>query len=321
LAILHAFQGRFDLALDEVDKAAAIDPTYTKAQFYHLMWDFGKAEEGYKKWFDHVSPSTHLLARERLSYLYRTQGKFEEAKNQILLGIDEAKEQEHDFRLDSFHYQLAYLHLMAGNLEEALEAVEEIGITSAFDTVNQFYDLELEGWIYAEMGRMDEAQKTAEQIKGLVDEGPFKKRIRHYDFLMGMIAFKSKNYSGAIASFEKAVSLLPHPTGFISDDGLYRYYLALAYHESGDLKAAQDAFEALVGFIPGRNAYGDLYAKSYYRLGQIYEQLGNTDKTIEQNEKFLDLWKDADPGKKEVEEARARLARLKDGLGKDEVQD
>ncbi len=109
----------------------------------------------------------------------------------------------------------------------------------------------------------------------------YKKEVRHYHFLMGMIELKTKNYSEAIDSFKLAVSLLPHPSGFITDDGLYLYYLALAYHESGDLRAARDAFEGLVGFIPGRNAYGDLYAESYYRLGQIYEQQGNSSKAIE----------------------------------------
>ncbi len=311
LARLYAFQGRFDLALGEVEKAATIDPTYTKAQFYHLMWDFEKAEEEYKKWLDHVSPSTHLQARERLSYLYRTLGKFEEAKNQIKQGIDEAKIQKDDLYLGLFHYQLAYLYLMAGSFEEALEVVEKIVYTNALDTVNKFYDLELKGWIYAEMGRMNEARNTAEEIQGLVDAGPFKKRIRHYDFLMGMIGLKTKNYSDAIASFKKAVSLLPHPVDFITDHGLYRYFLALAYHESGDLKAARDEFEGIVGFIPGRNAFGDLYAKSYYKLGQIYEKQGNTAKARENYEKFLSFWKDADPGIAELEDARNRLAGLR----------
>ncbi|MCK5617130.1 hypothetical protein KAR91_85495 [Candidatus Pacearchaeota archaeon] len=37
----------------------------------------------------------------------------------------------------------------------------------------------------------------------------------------------------------------------------------------------------------------------------------NKAKTIEHYEKFLDLWKDADPGTVEVEEARKRVAELK----------
>ena len=36
-------------------------------------------------------------------------------------------------------------------------------------------------------------------------------------------------------------------------------------------------------------------------------QNGNTAKTIEYYEKFLDLWKDADPGIAEVEDAKKRL--------------
>jgi len=43
-------------------------------------------------------------------------------------------------------------------------------------------------------------------------------------------------------------------------------------------------------------------------LGKIFEQKGWKGKAIEHYEKFLDLWKDADPGIAEVEDARKRLA-------------
>jgi hypothetical protein len=46
-------------------------------------------------------------------------------------------------------------------------------------------------------------------------------------------------------------------------------------------------------------------------LGKIYEQIGWEGKAIEHYEKFLALWKDADPGIAEVDDARERLARLK----------
>jgi cytochrome c-type biogenesis protein CcmH/NrfG len=45
-------------------------------------------------------------------------------------------------------------------------------------------------------------------------------------------------------------------------------------------------------------------------LGKIYEQQGDTAKAIENYEKFLSLWKNADPGIAEVEDARKRLAFL-----------
>jgi len=61
----------------------------------------------------------------------------------------------------------------------------------------------------------------------------------------------------------------------------------------------------------GRLGYGDIYAKSFYMLGKIYEQKGERTLAAENYRKFLDLWKDADPGIPEVDDARKRLAGLK----------
>ncbi|NOR15580.1 MAG: hypothetical protein GQ544_07750, partial [Candidatus Aminicenantes bacterium] len=58
----------------------------------------------------------------------------------------------------------------------------------------------------------------------------------------------------------------------------------------------------------GRQDYGELYAKSFYMLGKIYEEQGNSLKAKEFYIKFLDLWKDADPGMPEVEETKKKLA-------------
>jgi len=45
-------------------------------------------------------------------------------------------------------------------------------------------------------------------------------------------------------------------------------------------------------------------------FGKVYEQQGNNAKAIEHYEKFLSLWKDADPGIADIEDAKKRLAGL-----------
>jgi serine/threonine protein kinase/Tfp pilus assembly protein PilF len=311
LGMLYAFQGQFDLALNEADQAAAIDPSYTRGRFYHLMWDFVRAEEEYKKWLGFVAQDNHLPAREQLEYLYRTRGKFEEAKDQIRLGIDLAEKLKSDTDLLYWYYYLAYHHLRSGKYREALEAVEKPGISGQLSIVDKIYLMEMKGWICVEMGRQAEARNTADEIKALVEASPYKKRIRHYHFLMGLIQLKNKNFSGALENFKRTISLLPHPYSWDTDNALYMYQLALSYYDSGNMQMARDEFEAIVEFLPGRTLFGDLYAQSYYKLGLIYEQQRNRAKAQENYEKFLGLWKDADSGLPEVDDARKRLAGLK----------
>ena len=47
------------------------------------------------------------------------------------------------------------------------------------------------------------------------------------------------------------------------------------------------------------------------RLGQLYEEMGNTVKAIENYRAFIELWKNADPElQPRVADAKRRLARL-----------
>jgi tetratricopeptide (TPR) repeat protein len=58
-------------------------------------------------------------------------------------------------------------------------------------------------------------------------------------------------------------------------------------------------------------------AGSYKRLGELYEAKGNASKAIENYQKFVDLWKDADPElQPAVRSAKARLEELRRKGGK-----
>ena len=50
--------------------------------------------------------------------------------------------------------------------------------------------------------------------------------------------------------------------------------------------------------------------KAYYHLGRLYEKKGLKQKAKENCSKFLELFKNADPGIAEVEAARKRLSEL-----------
>jgi tetratricopeptide (TPR) repeat protein len=163
--------------------------------------------------------------------------------------------------------------------------------------------------IYVEMERLAEAQKAAQELKELVEQGMNKKQMRRYYHTMGMIEIERKDYSKAIKYFKKGLPLFLPTSGWRL---IYADSLGLAYYKSGDLENARAEYEKIDSPTAGRIGSGDIYAKSFYMLGMIYEQQGDTAKAIEHYEKFLSLWKDADPGIPELEDARKRLAKLKD---------
>ena len=79
----------------------------------------------------------------------------------------------------------------------------------------------------------------------------------------------------------------------------------------GDIENAQKTYENVSTLNTGRfSEFSTAYAKSFYMLGKIYEEMGFKGKAIENYEKFLEIWKDADPGLPEIEDAKARLRKL-----------
>jgi tetratricopeptide (TPR) repeat protein len=89
-----------------------------------------------------------------------------------------------------------------------------------------------------------------------------------------------------------------------------RDVLARIYIQKGELDKAITEYERLMTFDPANKDWRLVHPKFHYRLGILYEQKGLKNKAIDQYEKFLDIWKDADPGIAEVEDARRRRTDL-----------
>jgi tetratricopeptide (TPR) repeat protein len=128
---------------------------------------------------------------------------------------------------------------------------------------------------------------------------------------MGKVMLKDEDFPEAVELFNQALTLLHFQFGWKRDDhALFIEPLALSYYKSGDLEKAIEEYERIISLTTGRFYYGDIYAKSFYMLGKIYKQQRDKTKAIEHYKKFLDLWKDADPGIAEVDDVRERLAGL-----------
>jgi serine/threonine protein kinase/predicted Zn-dependent protease len=315
LAYCNMRQGKFDLANAEIDKVISLYPAVF--QIYILKGDINQytgslieAEKLYQKVLELKEPRAHYQGWRRLATLCLLQGRFEEAKKYIKQCISWAEKFNEMESKAWSHAYLAQLYSATRNYDLALRELEKARDTAVVSELlwYQRFNYYWRGLVNVQMKSLDKAEEAAEEFKERVEKGMNRKEIRFYYHLMGMIEIERKNFSKAIEYINKALPL--HPYGPLNKPAWFLETLALAYDKSGNIDKAQEQHERIISLIEGRLWHGDVYAKSFYMLGKIYEQKGWKGKSIEHYQKFLDIWKDADPGIAEVEDARKRLATL-----------
>ncbi len=131
-------------------------------------------------------------------------------------------------------------------------------------------------------------------------------QLSKYWRVLGIVEYFKENLDSSIAYLEKGLWEGAIP---VFDT---RYFLAQVYLEAGQPEEAVELLEkALLRYDEQRALRAIWSAKAHYYLGMAYQQLGRNKEAVEQYQEFLDIWKDADPGITEVEDARERLKKLR----------
>jgi tetratricopeptide (TPR) repeat protein len=246
------------------------------------------------------------------------QGKIKEARSSFSHKLEKWQRTADPFMLDSNWLNFALLLEKTGDFPGALSACDralklarEVG-----DGVIECRALYRRGVIQIRQGDLEEAQRTAEDLRLTIERYPVKKRIRYYDGLLALIALERKDTASAQDHLQKALLLTPVRDGYAGSLRLeFLDYLAKAYEQAGGWAEAQKAyeeilllrFESLRVRDPG-SVLGS--AMTYYKLAKVLERQGDKVGAAARYRKFLDLWKNADPGLPEVEDAKKRLVRL-----------
>jgi tetratricopeptide (TPR) repeat protein len=314
LADTYFLLGKNDLALSELDKAVALSPTdwennRTRGDIYLYADNLSGAEKEYQKLLQSEKTDSRGWGLERLIDLYPLQGRFGEAKKLARIFIELGEQRGQSRWARTFRVALSYQERRSGHPESALQELDKAWTSAVADESfgDQRNILLDQGLAHLEMKSISQAQAVAARLKAAVDLAPNKKLIWYSHYLTGMIELEKKNYSKAVELFNLGLPLLNADSG---THFLFADAMGTAFNRLGDLDSARREYEKIVSLGVSRLSYGDIYAKAYYQLGKISEQQGKTAEAAERYRKFLDLWKDADPGLPEVEDARKRLAAI-----------
>jgi len=311
-ADLYAYNGKLDQAIESYRKALEKKPDFRStplklAHMYLFKREYAKAESCYKALASGSRKGTRSQGRTCLAYVPLYQGKFEEALEVLDDGMAADRMEGTEKGQNAYkHFLKASIYLEKKNpglaLKEAETCVDIFKEAYPDDPVNM---RDLYTYILAESGKIAEAEEVARALKKDIEE---KNPALMYSYWLasGAIERAKGNTETAITYVQRAGKEAPSPLFHI------RFPLAKAYLESGKLGEAVAEFEKVLSRYDGMRALSTIWAvKAHYLLGLAYEKSGWSKKAIEQYEEFLDMWKEADPGIPEVEDAKQRLKALK----------
>jgi tetratricopeptide (TPR) repeat protein len=297
--------GQFAEAQRESEKAMLLEPRNVSAVLLKgdvalLRGEFSASEREYASLLDQAAEADKRRTRVRLGLLYLTQGRFEKAREQVQastapgttsswLGPVERESGRPDLAVKTLRGRLA---------DPAVAADQNLTLINLFEL----------GLSHAAGGDIVKAQDGLDDLRAF-REGVLVRRKNWMTLsLSGTLAAKRGDGRPAVANLERAASMLPYQVNVETDwHALIIDLLAQAYLVAGDLTKARETYEKITVLTTGRMGWGASYAKSYYRLGLIAERQGDTARAREQFGKFLEIWKDADPGLPEVADAKKRL--------------
>jgi serine/threonine protein kinase/Flp pilus assembly protein TadD len=323
---MYLKMGKLDEAIAKYKEALKIKP-----DFPYANWSLGyiyALKENYSealKWVDQyivMAPSLGIRAEGNFCkgfYRYWL-GSLEQSLSDLHRAAELAEEVGNVYWKANVEWMKGWIHYDQEELELSRKCNETWldaylkSLPEKASFYKSLYSLNL-GFIGLKEGQVDQAKTRLAEVKALLPDliSIEKETISLLiDYLHAEVLLAEGFPEKAIAVCEKTLPLGLPLSGLGS---IYRAFynvpflrdvLARAYLQNGELDKAVMKYEQLITFDPNSKDRRLMHPKFHYRLAKLYEQKGSKAKAIEHYEKFLDLWKDADPGIVEVDDARER---------------
>ncbi len=305
--------GRPREALEIFGRAQALDPRVAQPRmgriFSHLILNETAAAESVAKELAAVDdPFFRFAGLQLLSMSLLQRGRSAKA----LSAIEEAAGVSGEPGRFSARAHVLAAHILfeRGDPEGALRHANEAR-TAWEGNYGEWAGLFFASLAEERLGRSGQADRFAEELRTNAEALPTEKEKRRYHHLKGELLLSRGDARGAIAELEKASSTLPArgvggPTNLPQHLPVW-FSLASAYLAAGEDEQARKWFEEVASRTTEQRFWPIPYVRSFYHLAKIHGKRGDTVKSKEYFQRFLDFWKDGDIDRELVEEASLAL--------------
>jgi len=307
---IYAHHAEVDKAIESYKRALEIKPDFEisieKLGLMHLhKREYDKAERYFLKYGELGEKTAKSISRADLALIPLSQGKYNLALKILGQGIAADELDKLHLQQVMKYEQVANIHVEKKEFGRALQYGQRMASLVAqvypeiLPVVKPIY-----GYFLVKAGELDSAQKISDEVGGTLKDATGTEKSMWY-----FLQFAMKYASG---NMDQALKEIGEQAEREKNDLKIRYWLAVTYLESDMVGEAVQEFERLSNWnILSRARNPLLSSKIPYFLGVCYEKSGWEKRAIEKYEEFLEIWKDADPGIPEVEDAKQRLADLR----------
>jgi serine/threonine protein kinase/tetratricopeptide (TPR) repeat protein len=263
---------------------------------------------------NHIVPRERAWGRYYKAKVLNHQGKFDQALKVLKVGIEidrkETEEIGDEWPLEYKYYHRGLIFLLLENPDSAIVQFRQARQVMQNIDSTHYWTIVLEGRIaqsYAYKKDTAMANKIIHNCLSQIDSANTNK-IRILNFQIAFVQSIIGNFDSAATIREQVIK--SGEKYFDSFQECGRCYLGAGRI----VEAIEMSEKAMEIFDNGRTTWPERDVLLHYELGQAYEAAGRIDEAVEQYEIFLDIWKNADDGLKSVEDAKERLAKLKEHI-------
>ncbi len=294
--------------------------TTPEGGYFNLEWYFGnalyipgglaEAESLAKATLDSArSVYNQALGHEWLSEIARTRGRLVSAREELAASLAAEDDPNARLSLAGFSALVPYAPADSARLAADRRAVESFVDRPDNFPLLKYRRLMLLGRLAALMGDAASAEGAARELDAAT-VGPEGSTLGA-DWALWVratLAWSSGRTSDALGALERIRGEVPMTVPWYASA-----WPEIRWARGELLFSLGRADEAARWFLTGnRFDRRDFMAPRFRRLAQIEEKRGNRKSAIDYYKRFIELWKDPDPGlRPQVEEAKARLAALR----------